>query len=144
MLSLTEPKVREEVGTLKALGSQYAETVGWWIAALGVCESQATGAACEGVSGEVLAACTGAAESLQQEPEGCDSMQMDRDDPTGVPLDQLPPMQEPLPAPPEHNPAQPPPGAGNAGTGVAAPDPRTHGHVPDGTPGGGHHPPPSR
>jgi hypothetical protein len=137
------------MGTLKALDSVSTDTLGWWIAALGICESKAPEDPCEGAREGVMAACTEAAASLKQEPEGCSEMQLDRADPMGVPQDLLPPIGElppliPEPPSPEENPAQPPPGAGIAGTGVAAPDPRTHGHVPDGTPGGGHHPPPGR
>jgi hypothetical protein len=151
------------LGTLKALDTSSTETVGWWIAALAICESKSPQAPCDGTREGVLEACSAAASQLKQDSDGCNRMQLDRADPTGVPQDKLPPIKEPtapvirpqpepfvepepliLVPPIEDNPPQPEPGAGNVGDGVAAPDPRTHGHVPDGTLGGGHHPPPNR
>jgi len=133
----------DKLGTLHSIDSPYTEPVGWWIAALGVCETPPNESPCEGVRSEVLSACSEAASSLKKDPKGCNKMQLDRADPIGVPQDQLEPLPLVIePPPPEDIPAQPEPGAGNVGTGVAAPDPRTHGHVPNGTPGGGHHPPP--
>jgi hypothetical protein len=132
-------------GTLIDIESPATDEVGWWIAALGICDSQAPDTPCEGVRMEMLEACTLAASTLGREPEGCNKMQLDRADPIGVPQDQMAPPPTPMEAPPAtDNPPQPEPGDGNIGTGAAAPDPRTHGHVPDGKPGGGHHPPPNR
>jgi hypothetical protein len=61
------------------------------------------------------------------------------------------PVQEPQPTPspevqgsPSPSPPlpQPDPGADSMGGGMPSPDPSTHGHVPDGKPGGGLNPPP--
>jgi hypothetical protein len=51
------------------------------------------------------------------------------------------PQLSPSPSPP---PSQPDPGPDPMGGGIPSPDPTTHGHVPDGTPGGGQNPPPPK
>ena len=141
----------DERSTLKQVESRFVEEVGWWIAAIGICDDQVT-QPCDGAQPAVLATCTAAAAELNSHEDQCSQMERSWTPTPSQPLNgsqghgesgaqattnhDLPPSA--------HNPSHPKPGDAHHGTGMPSPDSRTHGHVPDGTPGGGPHRPPDQ
>ena len=141
----------DQRSTLKNVESRFTTELGWWIAAIGICNDNVADP-CKGARPDVLEECTTAVTDLTTNKDNCNQMEkawtptpsqplkatkthIESDDPSSSSHSQ------PAPA---HNPSHPRPGDSHQGTGMPAPDSRTHGHVPDGKPGGGPHRPPDQ
>ena len=130
----------QPIQTLRSIDTSLDEDIGWWIAAIGTCTETPIAEPCADTSGDLQTHCQTALEGLRSDRSDCSKMEMERAaaPPATGEASGVGPAAVTVPTTgPPSRPQAPPPGPG-----IGAPDPRTHGHVPDGVPGGGSHPPP--
>ena len=128
----TEP---DPIASLSRIESQAAEQIGWWVAAIGLCQNPPFPQPCNRTEGQTNEHCLRVFESINEDPDICTQMEQSPEA-----LNDLNLQGQPAAA---IQSTGTPIGANVPITnGISTPDPRTHGHVPGGTPGGGLYRPP--